>query len=61
MHLVLQVHAKRLLNYYFFEDQYNCYIGKEKKDFNQLLSSHSVPHNLSRKFPTTNKFEIQVK
>jgi hypothetical protein len=51
MHLVLQGHAKWLLNHYFLEDQYNCFIGKEKKDFNQLLVSHSVPHNLGRKFP----------
>lgn len=51
MHLVLQGHTKWLINHYFIENQYDCYIGREKKAFNKLLNCHTVPHDISRKFP----------
>jgi hypothetical protein len=52
MHLILQGHAKWLINHYFLENQYDCYIGKKKQDFNELLKYHTIPHNLNRKFPS---------
>jgi hypothetical protein len=55
MHLVLQGHTKWLINHYFIENQYDCYIGHEKITFNKLLNSHTVPHNISRKFPHVEK------
>lgn len=58
MHLVLQGHTKWLINYYFIENQYECYIGSEKETFNKLLYYHTVPHNMNRKFP---KVETNLK
>ena len=59
MHLVLQGHAKWLLDHFFFSDCKSVFdIRCSQKSIDSLIDKMKVPHFITRKFP---KIETKVK